>query len=676
MKNSQLNILLVEDDPGDARLFKRNLDKTRLTNFQLHHADCLENALECLENERFDVVLLDLGLPDCSGLTLVARVLKVCREIPVIVLTGNSDESLAEEAISQGAQDYLLKDELVPITLQRVLTYAVGRQQARVQLHKANARLEDANLRLGEKNRRLADMYETAHQFVDHVSHEFRTPLTVIREYATIIRDGLVGEVNDQQREFLDVVSDRTDDLANMVDDMLDVSKLEAGLLSVWRRETELHSILSRVRPALEQKSGVKKVGLEFDLDENLPSVYCDGEKIGRVIINLAINAIKFCGEGGSVKVWAKLAPDSSDLLVGVTDNGPGISQENLKLIFERFEQVDATAKSSTKGFGLGLSIAKELVALNFGKMNVESEPGTGSTFSFSIPLWDPIDLATRHVTRVNDRSELNTEMTLLVVTTDRPVDAPVANVVDEFLQYTFRAGDGVFQIAPSTWLALVSCPSTRARFLTERAQETWADENRNRPGGDHMPGIIFRACGSWLVETQKDDILDQLHNEVIAVAGASDSDDPYLKNYKASEAIGHGSSERGTTAPVSRVLVVDDDIELRNGMAVRLKAIGYQVITATNGKEAVDAAIAHHPDAMLLDNFMPEMSGMEALTCLANHPQAKHIPIIMLSASLRDRDKALEEGARYYFQKPCPAETVLSALAEVIEQTVTQGVS
>ncbi len=251
MVKPRLKILLVEDDLGDARLVERALGKARLSDFQLQHADCLKAAQDCFMHDSFDVILLDMGLPDCCGLELVSRVCAQCEEIPVVVLTGNADESLAEEAIARGAQDYLLKDELVPNTLKRVLQYAVQRQQARVQLEKANDRLEDANELLGQKNNRLAELYETAHQFVDQVSHEFRTPLTVIKAYATIILDGLAGQITDDQRQFLNIMGDRTDDLANMVDDMLDVSKLEAGLLSVRRQKTDLHDVLQRVRPAL-----------------------------------------------------------------------------------------------------------------------------------------------------------------------------------------------------------------------------------------------------------------------------------------------------------------------------------------------------------------------------------------------------------------------------------------
>ncbi len=122
-------------------------------------------------------------------------------------------------------------------------------------------------------------------------------------------------------------------------------------------------------------------------------------------------------------------------------------------------------------------------------------------------------------------------------------------------------------------------------------------------------------------------------------------------------------------------MLVVDDDRESRHGLTVQLKATGYKVLTASDGKAAIDSAIEHHPDAILMGSYMPEMNGLDALIHLGTHSDVKDIPVIILSTSLRDRDKALDEGARFFFQKPCPLETILTALGEVIGQPMTEGV-
>jgi signal transduction histidine kinase len=308
-----------------------------------------------LSADRFDLLVLDLGLPGVYGLDGLAKILSVNPRVPVIIVTHRNDEALALRALKVGAQDYLVKGRLTTDNLERSIRYATER-------HALVRRLTDAQIVLENRHRRLAKLYRSAHKFVDNVSHEFRTPLTVIKEYVSLIKDGIVGEVSEEQRKMLAVVEDRADDLNTMVDDMLDVSKLEAGMLGVYRKRCQAIDILARVRPALERKALTKGVRLESDIEANLPPLYCDAEKAGRVLVNLAVNAIKFCGQPGRVRIVCRKTRDASGVEFDVSDNGPGISPENQRQLFQRFKQLSETVRSSTKGFGLGLSIAKELV--------------------------------------------------------------------------------------------------------------------------------------------------------------------------------------------------------------------------------------------------------------------------------------------------------------------------
>ena len=292
--------------------------------------------------------------------------------------------------LRQGAQDYLLKHEVEPKLLARSLRFAIERQRTAA-LESCIEQLAAAQVLLKKKNRRLAKLNRTVHEFVDNVSHEFRTPLTVIKEYASLVKDGVVGAVSDEQKQMLTIVEDRADDLNTMVDDMLDVSKLEAGLLRVDRRICQVADIVARVWPARECKAAVRGVQLEFQLDPKLEAVFCDPEKAGRVLTNLVTNAIKFCGQPGRVWLNCDREPDGAGVRLSVRDNGHGISPENQRAIFLRFKQLSESIRSSTKGFGLGLNIAKKLVELNLGEITVESEIGRGSTFAFTLPKARPI---------------------------------------------------------------------------------------------------------------------------------------------------------------------------------------------------------------------------------------------------------------------------------------------
>jgi hypothetical protein len=248
--------------------------------------------------------------------------------------------------------------------------------------------LESANHALAGKNAQLSELYQTAQRFVEDVSHEFRTPLTVVKGYAEAMADGLAGPITEAQKEFLGYVSDRTRDLAQMVDDLLDSSKLRAGTMRIDRKRHRVEEIVAHARSMIMAKAAANQIEVVEALDADLPEVYGDAEKSGRVLVNFAVNAIKFSPPGSRITLWARSVAEGG-AEIGVTDEGPGISSENLALIFERFRQV-GNAIGSTKGFGLGLNIARDLVALNLGQIHVVSSPGRGSTFSFTLPPNDP----------------------------------------------------------------------------------------------------------------------------------------------------------------------------------------------------------------------------------------------------------------------------------------------
>jgi len=653
MVKAHLHILLVEDDPDSAEFVKLSLAEANLTSFDLEHADCLAAARDRLEVENYDVILLDLGLPDAIGFEALSQVLDQCPDVPVVIMTSNSDPGVGVEAASMGAHDYLYKGDVSTRTLERVLRYTVHRQRLFSQLRSANEsldhkneQLKQVNVLLDQKNARLTELYETAQQFVDNVSHDFRTPLTVIKEYVSIMRDGLAGQVTGEQRKYLDIVNDRADDLAIMVDDMLDVSRMEAGLLSVWRRESRIGDVFEHVRPVLERKAATARVTLEILPAEDLPVVYCDPEKIGRVVINLAVNAIKFCGKGGSVRVWAQRGSSLSEIVVGISDDGPGIDQEDLEQIFERFCQMDGVTRSTARGFGLGLSIAKDLVGLNLGEIHVESEPDKGSTFSFSVPVWDAEELVTRYLDRVQWSDDYPGSVSLIVATVDASIDRSVSNVVDEFLQHTYRGKDFVVQIGPQKWLVLVHCPPSEIDIMLDRVHTAWADSNRSTPGAN-LPTIVLQTRSTWSENPGPKEVMQQFQSDL-----ASAAEEP-----------------RG-----ARVLLVDDDQELVEGLGIRLRAAGYEVFSAFDGRSAVDSAIGHRPDAILMDDYMPQMGGLEAIEELGRHPETKELPVIMLSASSRDQQTAIKKGARFFLQKPCDVCTVTAALREVIAEPKRTG--
>lgn len=391
-----------------------------------------------------------------------------------------------------------------------------ARKQAEKQLQDFTADLATANDSLEQQNRRLAELCETAHTFVENVSHEFRTPLTVIKEFTSIMQDGLLGEITAQQNEYLTTILERSDDLATMIDDMLDISKLESGLLGIARKNCHVEEIVHRVRKTLERKAASHGIMFSVRSLDGLPPVYCDPEKIGRVLINLTINAIKFSPVNGKVLLWAEHDAREGLIRIGVSDEGPGIAADKRAEIFERFKQGAGNVRSSTKGFGLGLSIARELVSLNFGEIDIQSEVGKGSTFSFTIPTAEPEKLMERYLSRLEAMPSCSEEVSLISAFMDEPPDELTENKVEQFIQHQTRKNDLVLRLQPGRWLMVVCSNQQTLTEMIQNIEQEWKNTNRNLPNRP-IASIALKIEGTWTVREERSAFLAAFKEAITA---------------------------------------------------------------------------------------------------------------------------------------------------------------
>jgi hypothetical protein len=230
---------------------------------------------------------------------------------------------------------------------------------------------------------------EFKNRFLSHVSHELRTPLTCIHQFVTILLDGLAGEVNPEQREHLSTIFRSVNQLGAMVRDLLEASRAESGKISIGRRCVSISDLIRTAAAMMQASANEKRVGLEVKADADAAFVHGDPDRILEVLINLIDNGIKFTPENGNITLQAnRVRTDPDFICVSVTDTGCGIEPEARALIFERLYQASDAIDDGRKGLGLGLYITKELINLHGGQIWVASEPGQGSTFSFTLPLY------------------------------------------------------------------------------------------------------------------------------------------------------------------------------------------------------------------------------------------------------------------------------------------------
>ena len=364
MTEKPVKVLLIEDNPGDARLIREMLAEPDFGKFKLEWAERLSSGLEVLTKGIFDVALLDLHLPDADGFKIVDTVHASHPGLAIIVVTGTYAEAkLGLESIRRGAQDYLTKDNLGGNLLRRSIHYSIERKLSTAKLQE----VVDAKL-----------------AFTSMVSHELRTPLASIKDAIDLVMDGTTGPILPEQQEFLQMAKRNVDRLTRMINDVLDFQKLDMGRRELHRAPQDLNALIREVEFQFQVEASKKGLTLATQLEQELPLISFDKDAIVQVLINLVNNAIKFSSRG-SVLIIAKHGDNW--VRVSVRDEGPGIKEKDRHLLFQSFSQISADSSSRSKGTGLGLAISKKIIEQHQGRIGVTSTPGKGSTFYFILPI-------------------------------------------------------------------------------------------------------------------------------------------------------------------------------------------------------------------------------------------------------------------------------------------------
>lgn len=401
-RSSTIQLVLIEDDDLDAEIVVRALRTATprhgvaTEEFALKRYRTIAEAVDQIPQSTPDVMLVDIHLPDCQGMDTITHILDVAVDTPVIALTGMDDEQFAIDAVRTGAADYLNKSQVTRSSLRRSIYYAIERRQFINRLKaaereqvaaKAAQKEAEARAKAADDLRKARDAAEAANiaksEFLANMSHELRTPLHGILSFARLghRRHTFVG--SEKIGRYFAQIASSGEVLLELLNDLLDLSKLEANAMNFELQPTNLKKQIICEIDQLNPLAAEKRIHVQLDANRDLPQIAVDTRRINQVVRNLLSNAIKFSPAGSEVKVVLRQRRDSQEIVV--IDEGLGIPLDETEKIFSKFSQSSAT-KSTAGGTGLGLSICREIVRGHNGTITAENRHPHGAVFRVRLP--------------------------------------------------------------------------------------------------------------------------------------------------------------------------------------------------------------------------------------------------------------------------------------------------
>ncbi|PIR16424.1 MAG: hypothetical protein COV46_08435 [Deltaproteobacteria bacterium CG11_big_fil_rev_8_21_14_0_20_49_13] len=355
LPKNKINLLVIEDNQGDARLVEELLLKSGHVDFDIDTVENFNDGTEEMLKRNFDLVLLDLNLPDSKGMETFQRFHAKFPAVPVILFTGISDEDIGIEAIRTGAQSYILKQDLSPAYLERTIRFSIERNRLRL----------------------------AAEDLLNIIVHELRTPMAIIKEGSLQLIEGIHGQLSDKQKEFVKMVFENSEKMEGLITELLEMARINIGTMRLDIASFDLGKEFKKTCDAMAGIFKKKKLSLGLNIQEGNFFIDADKKRIGRVLSNLLANALKFTEKG---KVEVALSDLQDKILCSVADTGTGMSPSETQQVFAKYQQSFAFAKSRVKGIGLGLYICKSIIDAHSGVIYAESTPGKGSKFTFILP--------------------------------------------------------------------------------------------------------------------------------------------------------------------------------------------------------------------------------------------------------------------------------------------------
>jgi PAS domain S-box-containing protein len=496
---------------------------------------------------------------------------------------------------------------------------------------------------LQQKNAELEDASRMKSEFLANMSHELRTPLNAIIGFSEIMRDGLVGAMSDKQRNFTGDILRSGQHLLSLINDILDLSKVEAGKMLLDLDPVEVSSLFVNSLTIVREKAAARNIRLALEVEDELGSMMVDARKVKQIVYNLLSNAVKFTADGGQVTLRASKVPracvgeleergnasgrafmpsenDFAEFLeISVTDTGIGIAPEDLEHLFKPFSQIDSGLARKFEGTGLGLAMVKLLADLHGGSVAVESETDVGSRFTVWLPLrrMERIATAGSSAPVIVPASVRATDARIALVVDDDPTSAGLIGIQLEAEGFTVlhaASTEEGLRLAAQQQLSLITLDIALPQmdgwdFLTRIKQV---------PALRRVPVVIISILPDF--------------TKGFALGAAAVMQKPVTRKELYDSLAQLGLFVPADGQPLT-ALVVDDDPKAVELVAVRLAAVGANVLRAFGGQEAIDIARAQLPGLIVLDLMMPSVNGFDVVEALRERADTAQIPIIVMTA-------------------------------------------
>jgi signal transduction histidine kinase/DNA-binding response OmpR family regulator len=547
-------------------------------------------------------------------------------------------------------------------------------QQSR-ELASQAAELSEQNTELEMQKKQLDESNRLKSAFLSNMSHELRTPLNSVIALAGVLSRRLSMTIPAEESSFLEIIERNGKSLLSLINDILDLSRIEAGREEVNVSHFSVRELVDELVAMLEPQAVEKKISLVNQVSGNLPAIVSDPDKLRHILQNLIGNAVKFT-EHGQVKITARHAND--EFYIDIIDTGIGIADDQLPHIFDEFRQADGSTSRKYGGTGLGLAIAKKYAQLLGGGITVDSTPGKGSAFTLRLPLTlqrfaPPAKLEQGFSRRFCGTLPAPGQgQRVLVVEDNEPAIIQLTDILqaDGYCVQVAHNGkealEQIDQALPAAMILDLMMPEVDGFQVLKSIRSVEKTAN--------IPVLILTAK-----HITKDDLSFLKGNHIHQLIQKGDIDKAGLLDAVAGMVTPPPPPEKPALRTLRPrkparsgkpvVLVVEDNPDnLRTAKA--LLSDRYQVIGACDGKEGIRQARAHLPDIILMDIAMPRMDGLEALAVIRADEKLRHIPVIAATASAMkgDRETILAHGFDGYVSKPIDAELLKKILREVLD--------